>query len=474
MIGELLKKLVWTGQSDSVAFLDDEGSYTYGMFRHEVHSYQDFIQSFHFPAYSRIVLCLPNGMRAIAALLAVLSGDMIAVPVSVDTPMDTLRQMQTKVQAVATVTMQCDGGLRVKQHVYEAWEDSPSNGCMILFTSGTTGYLKGVELSAGAILETVCAVADYMCTNANDRYYVIKDYTHCSSLISEIFVALYCGCSICLYNPRAIISLSRRRIKEDKPTVMGVNPWLLELICRQKAFRSCYDSLRVVVSSGSVLSERLAAEASAFFYNAQVINVYGLTEAGSRVCAQRPNSHSSPGSVGRPIGRVEVKLEKATLSAESGEVFIKTPGLMLRYYNDSGATNEKIINGWLKTGDEGRFTESGDLVIIGRMDDMIISGGHNIDPVRVAEVIGRYPGIMDVVIVGVRQNIVGEVPMALVVFDGIFDEVQRSAIEKHCRERLYGFECPKRYFAVPEIPRTFSGKVSKAALQKIVEGFLCQ
>jgi long-chain acyl-CoA synthetase len=195
------------------------------------------------------------------------------------------------------------------------------------------------------------------------------------------------------------------------------------------------------------------------------LNIYGLTEAGPRVTAQRIGEcKNKTGSVGKPIRGVSLIIKdqegRACQSGETGRIFVKSPSLMLGYWNDPESTSGKMIDGWLDTGDLGYGDEDGELFILGRADEVIIRGSHNIDPYRIENVIRKIPGVANCIVFGIPDPIDGQrVVCSIQKEEGVLVEHQK--VMACCREYLAPYECPQVICEWAEIPLTPSGKLSR-------------
>lgn len=456
---KLLQLLLESEYSKNTVFYDEFGEYNYFEFLKTVNIIKLKLKQLNFSKQSNIAIYFDNRTEAIASIIAVISCGLVAVPISITTPELLLDKYLRHVDASAIIRMDDNNGVIITEIDRLRVNRNNFKTSMILFTSGTTGTLKAVELSESSLITTVSAVLDYMKTDPSDCYFIIKDYVHCSCLISEIFVAMASGANVCLYNPRLPFTLLRKKIKDHHATVMGVNPWILEMICMQSQFSDYYNSIRVLISSGSVLGKELKRKAAKMLPTAQILNVYGLTEACSRVCAQFPGSSADDYSVGKPIGNIQISLQPCNNNIY--EILVKTEGEMLGYYNNEEATKQKIINGWIHTGDSGRYDRNFNLIVTGRIDDLIISAANKIDPNRVDSVIKQFHGIRSAFTTGLPDPLLGSKVVTLVEYNGDWQPHVKEELMTYCREHLLPYECPSRIIPVETFPRTSSGKINK-------------
>lgn len=483
-----LEDMILKNNSNRLCSVDDNKSYTYSEVKQSILRLSNFLSEYDFDAQSRIIVFIPNDTKAIVSVFAILNCNMIAVPIDIQTPSNVLIEMINTVNAQAIICLskksieqidfkkcgeieiifydECFSKKAVKnERLIKKRDDDLA---LILFTSGTTGRFKAVVHSHKTVLSNIYSVLDYMKVDENDKFYVMKTYVHCSSLLSEILVALFANASVCLYKPKVSINVTIERIMKEKATVLGINPTFLRMLTNLNSEKVMEKlaSIKTVVTSGATVSTELLCKCKGLFENGKIINVYGLTEAGPRVSAQRPDGIYKEGSVGHPIKNVSVKIEnnKTYGKNNAGEVLVQTPSMMLQYWNDEKETSKKIVNNWLRTGDLGYFDQDGELYIIGRIDDMIIRSSHNVDPFRIDSIVETMEGIKQCVTFGVPDEINGQNIVSAVVKRE--HRIQAKDILDYCRKNLYGYELPNFIMFVDEIPLTTGKKVSKKELQE--------
>jgi acyl-CoA synthetase (AMP-forming)/AMP-acid ligase II len=210
-------------------------------------------------------------------------------------------------------------------------------------------------------------------------------------------------------------------------------------------------------------------------YGVTVLESYGLSE----LLLLTSNSNRNPiaeGSVGRPLGEVEIKVAvddgSELSSGGDGEILVRTPQALSGYID---AESREMVavdpDDWFPTGDIGHLSEVGDLFITGRKKDLIIRGGMNISPRRIEDVLLEHPAVSDVAVVGVDHEFYGEeVVAALRLANGVALDDVRSALESLCKSHLSAVSMPNRFVAVSEFPMSVTGKVQKSKLAKLLSG----
>jgi long-chain acyl-CoA synthetase len=196
---------------------------------------------------------------------------------------------------------------------------------------------------------------------------------------------------------------------------------------------------------------------------------YGLSEAGPVVCHNPLHGVKKIGSVGLPLEGVSVKVvdpERRELPVgETGELLVKGPNIMLGYLNQLEETQAVLKDGWLHTGDLARMDQDGYIFIVDRKKEMILTGGFNIYPREIEEVLHAHPSVSEAAVIGLPDEEKGELATAFIILK-TGAEVQEEDIIGFCRERLAVYKAPREVHFVEELPRNASGKVLKRLLRE--------
>lgn len=432
----------------------------------------------------RVGIIIDNSVEYIISLMAVSSLQATAVLIEPNTPVQAMLDYleAAKVSFVITtekintrLPKKFIGGkslgdtpyIQISKSYGDKLEDVETDEAFILFSSGTTGVAKGIILTHAAVIQNISSIIAYMHPTPKDTFYITRTMVYVSSLIGEVLVALLAGSKLVISNPKNSPRTTLSLIEKHKVTIIGVNPTILNLLIKASYLGTIdLSCVRSVYVSGSVAKKEILMEAQKVFNTAGVFNVYGLTEAGFRVSAQREDGFNEYGSVGVPIDGVQIKisndqgLECAPL--QSGEVYVKTPSVMKGYLNNSTLTKEKIVDGWLKTNDEGYVDEQGQLFVLGRKDDMINRDGFNIDPLHIENVINKYEGVKECIVFATSdEKVEQKVICAYVRSDSHSGELNAKVINQFCQSYLKQIEIPSIAIEWDYIPRTHTGKVSR-------------
>jgi acyl-CoA synthetase (AMP-forming)/AMP-acid ligase II len=338
---------------------------------------------------------------------------------------------------------------------------SPDDVADILFTSGTTGKSKGAMSAHRQTIGVARAWAELGGVRQDDRYLVVNPFFHSFGYKIGIVVGLLTGCT--LY-PVATFDVDETMglIESERITVFPGAPTLYQsLLAAPGRAERDLSSLRLAVTGAAVvpvvLIERMRDELGID----QVVTAFGMTEAVVvTMCRDGDSAETVATTCGRAIPGMETRIAHVD-GQSTGELLVRGDYVMLGYLDDEAATAEAIdTDGWLHTGDIGTLDEAGNLRITDRLKDMYISGGFNVYPAEVEQVLMRMDGVTDVAVVGVPDERMGEVGKAYVVGSVSPDEVIAYA-----KEKLANFKVPRQVELLDALPRNLGGKVLKTELR---------
>lgn len=342
----------------------------------------------------------------------------------------------------------------------------PDDVADILFTSGTTGSPKGAMSAHRQTVGVARAWGELGGVTAGDRYLVVNPFFHSFGYKVGIVTGLTTGAT--LY-PLATFDVERTMdlIESERITVLPGAPTIYQslLVAPDRADRDL-SSLRLAVTGAAVvpvvLIERMREPAPVGLGIDTVVTAFGMTEAVVVTMARDGDPAELVASTcGRAIPGMETRI------SEVGELLVRGDFVTLGYLDDAAATAEAIdADGWLHTGDVGELDQQGNLRITDRLKDMYISGGFNVYPAEVEQVLMRMDGIADVAVVGVPDERMGEVGRAYVVPANPAAPVSAEAVIAFAREHLANFKVPRQVENLDALPRNLSGKVLKTELRK--------
>jgi long-chain acyl-CoA synthetase len=344
---------------------------------------------------------------------------------------------------------------------------TPDDTAVILYTSGTTGNPKGVELTHRNIISNTVAGRGENTEGEQETnvQLAILPLAHAFGLtVSNVG---YLSGTQFIMHPRfdtnAVLSaIERHRVN----AFAGVPAMFVALLYTPGAEKYDTSSLRYCVS-GSAPLPLAVLEGFQKKFGCQILEGYGLSEATTVLTGHNLNMPVKPGSVGKPITGVELRIvdenDRDVPVGEVGEVIARGPNIMKGYYHMPEATATTLRDGWLHTGDMGKFDEDGYLYIVERKKDLIIRGGFNIYPRDVEEVLNSHPAVIESAVIGIPSERMGEEVKAFVVKRG---EVDAETLKAYCREKLANYKTPGEIEFVDLLPRNGIGKIDKKELRK--------
>jgi len=345
-----------------------------------------------------------------------------------------------------------------------------------MYTSGTTGRPKGAVLTHRAVCANVHQSGMNFAGGPGERALIVAPLYHAAAGIVS-FTTVAAGGSLFLqedFDPRRVV----HALAEERIALALLVPAMIQfcLVAVPDAVERRYPQLRRIVYGASPIAEE-TLRAAARVFRCEFLQGYGLTETTAVATHLSPADHrraldGEPGllaSAGRAILGTELRIADAEgreLPVGSvGEILVRGPQLMRCYWNLPDATREALRDGWLYTGDAGRLDAEGYLYIQDRVKDMIVSGGENVYPREVEDVLYQHPAVADAAVIGVPDDAWGEVVKAIVVRR---PGAMASAAElvEFCRQRLAGYKRPRSVDFVEALPRNPSGKVLKRELRE--------
>ncbi|MCD8315097.1 MAG: long-chain fatty acid--CoA ligase [Firmicutes bacterium] len=344
--------------------------------------------------------------------------------------------------------------------------DYSSDEAVVIYSSGTTGKSKGIILSHFAANTNADAIIDYMKPTAGDRIYIAKTLCHSSTLIGELLVALKSHMGV-IVSPTVIPPrFMSENINRLGATILCLNPTLLSLLTGEvNRTPHRFDTLRTIYVSGSILNEKLCDEARLALPDIEIYNVYGLSEAGPRVSAQhRECCHGA--SVGKAIRGVTVKI----IGEDGGElpqghvgmIHVCTPSIFSGYVVGEHMLNSLYMD-WLNTGDIGFIDTYGELHVVGRADDVIITDSHKIYPSDIEARVLSIREVDECAVVGVSVS--GKAYIGCLYVG----DIDGARIKKILRACSPPYEVPKVMARCEAIPKNANGKVMRERVQEIIE-----
>lgn len=349
----------------------------------------------------------------------------------------------------------------------------PSDVVNIQYTSGTTGFPKGVMLSHTNLLSSAVSLAEMIRVGPSDRTLLMVPLFHCFGCVVAVLGSHVRGAALCVlpgFEPEHALRL----VHEERCTVIHGVPTMYSAMLAHPS-RAKYDtrSLRTGLAAGAPCPEPLMRALIEELHCEGITVTYGLTEAAPGVSGSNPEEslEARCATIGRALPGVELRIvcpnsRDELPRGQRGELWVRGPNVMVGYHDDPVATAEAVTgDGWLRTGDLCILGDDDRLRIVGRAKDLIIRGGENIAPAEIENLLREHPQIVDAAVVGVPDEHFGEeVAAALILADGA--RLDPPAYEALLEGRLASFKRPRHWFALERFPLTGSGKVRKFQLRE--------
>ncbi|MGM9921388.1 MAG: o-succinylbenzoate--CoA ligase [Bhargavaea sp.] len=338
------------------------------------------------------------------------------------------------------------------------WEEDRT--LTIMYTSGTTGFPKGVRQTAGNHLSSAVASVLNMGLQEGDVWLCAMPLFHISGF-SILCRSLIYGMTVRLQT-KFDAEASAKEIAEGSVTTMSaVSAQLVRVLdILESRNQKASGNFRQILAGGGPVPSPYIRRAEAL--GIQILQTYGMTETSSQTATlAAEDALRKTGSSGKPLFFNRIRIDGAERPGDEGEILISgphvTPGYVGRF-GDRPAQED----GWLHTGDIGRVDEEGFLFVLDRRSDLIISGGENIYPAEIEQVLAGHPAIAEAGVAGVEDERWGQVPAAFIVAR---KDVTAEELEAYCRERLAPYKVPKYYRFVGELPRNASNKLLRRELR---------
>lgn len=343
----------------------------------------------------------------------------------------------------------------------------------LFYTGGTTGTSKGVALTHRNLIANATNIHTLQPMDSDSRYLLMAPLFHAAGSAS-LLQALFVGATqvvLPAFDPAAMLDLVEA---EGITHTLGVPAMVAATVEEQLVRPRNVDSLHVYAHGGSPIALEVVRRAVGAFPGAQFIHLYGATETSPLISglANEVELLDLPrgNSAGKPAIGCRVVIRRPDGSpadvGESGEVTVRGPNVMLRYWNKPEQTEDALRNGWYWTGDVGSMDDEGYLFILDRSKDMIISGGENVYCTEVEDAIYTHPGVLEATVFGIPDEQWGEAVHAVVVRRDGHDSLDAAALIAHCRQQIAGYKIPRAVdFSTDPLPKSSAGKVLKRELR---------
>jgi len=504
-IPELLRRHA-AARGDKIAYRDAQTAVTYAALLERTGKLAGHLADHGIAPGDAVAIMLPNSVQWVESCFAIARAGAVSVPISYDSTETEIAYRLTDADCKAVITTAERGDLfaRLKASApdlttlivtdrgqcgapalrYETLATSPPKSAprdpaslhdtsFILYTSGTTGRAKGVQLTVHGMLWIVAACWAPI-TGLSERDTVLSPLPlfHSYALNLSVLGILATGAGAFIME-RFSTSETVRLLKSGEftyfPGVPTMFHYLLQAMRVETGLR--LPNLRLCVSAGAIMPATLNREFESHL-GVPLLDGYGITETSTMVTMNWPSGQRVLGSCGFPVPGLAVRIVDANgrdvESNHEGELIVRGPNVMPSYHNKPDETRNALRAGWYHTGDLAKSDDNGFLTITGRLKELIIRGGQNIAPAEIEEVVNTFAPVLDCAVVGVPHEHLGEVP-ALFVVPRPGHTIEIDVLLGHCREKLSAYKVPHSVQFIAEIPRTGSGKIIRYKLREAIK-----
>jgi malonyl-CoA/methylmalonyl-CoA synthetase len=339
---------------------------------------------------------------------------------------------------------------------------------VIAYTSGTTGRSKGAMLLHRNVVANIESICEAWHWTADDHLLLTLPLFHTHGLMVGAHGTLFAGASAELQRSFDADRVYDALLGGSYTMFFGVPTMYTRLLREAESHDERPDPLRLYVAGSAALSPQAFEEFEKLF-GERILERYGMTETGMNL-TNPYDGERRPGTVGKPFpGQearvVDIESREVLPAGEVGEIEVRGPHVFRGYWNRPDATEEVLgEDGWFRTEDLGSVSEDGYFTISGRTKELIISGGYNVYPREVEEVLEGHPGVAEVAVVGLPDEEYGEKVTAAVVSDD--PELTAEEVKDFCQDDLASYKKPREVYFVEELPRNALGKVQKHVVQE--------
>lgn len=484
--------LVWTWADktpEAVALREGERTWTYAQLRTGVRGAMERLVALGVEPGDRVLMVVPTSAEFVLAYHAVLALGATAVTVN---PLCTQRELthfvddagcttalgwhegREPVEATANAAdlplwLLEPGCVAAPQGQPALADVSPEDAAVLLYTSGTTGAPKGAVLTHGNLLACGAGFAEALEVTREDRMGTALPLFHVFGQAAVMFTVYTPGGSLSLMRPFDPAALLRLAADQQLTALAGVpTMWNAMLHADTDVTAEDLAHLRLACSGGAALPLKVA-KAFRDRFGAMVLDGYGLSETTGAASFNRAIHPRKEMSVGRALDGCRLSIVDDDRNhlppGEVGEVAIAGPVVMREYWGRPDATADVREGEWFFTGDIGRMDEDGDLWILDRKKDLVIRGGYNVYPREVEEVLYGHPDVLEVAVIGVPDERLGE-EIAAVVTPQPGATIDPAALRAWLAERLASYKVPRIYRLVEALPKGATGKILKRQIDR--------
>lgn len=450
----------------------NRGSTTYNALNNKVTSAAKYLREQNIQANEIVPILSDHSIDFIVSVLALWTLKAVSVPLNARLSQTELEEQIKFLRARFLLQLGTDkqinlpNALKLKldfdSHIHNSDFDSKidlNQEAIILFTSGSAGKPKAVELTFSNLINSAVIGNKFLNQTTNDHWLASLPFYHIGGF-SILFRALIFGAKIIMPENLKVHSIIQS-MNQHKPTLFSlVSSQLSEI---QKSNIHPFDELRYILLGGGFIDINLMKEAINKGWN--VCKVYGSTETSSFVTVlDIAEFKKKPESVGKPIPPNEIFILDEFGSElppnKEGEIVVRSPAVMKGYFNNDELTKQKLRDGFYFTGDIGYLDDDGYLHVVNRRSDLIVTGGENVNPLEVEVGILKFPNVKEVCVFGVDDEKWGH-KIAAAIVTRTNQKFEIEELKDFLRDKIASFKIPKVIYFVDELPKTELGKVKR-------------
>jgi fatty-acyl-CoA synthase len=450
--------------AEAIALVDDKEQFTYAELRHAARQIATVLRA-QYGTRQYLLLRATAEARFVLTLLGIMYSGNTPVPVDHASPATALQYMQEKSGTAAVLEPLWPADFTYATPTSHADAGMPA---LIMFTSGTTGFPKGVCISQANLVHSCTAISKYLDYHQHRSAAVVLPLHYSYALLSQVCCQLFVGGRVRLFaNFRNPIKFSRAVNAEALATFCGVPSTYHALVLVHRLTPLCMPAVRVLCSAGAAMDRSKFCEIKEIFPNAMFFNNYGMTEAAPRIAYIREDDpRFFEPTCGRPMDGVEVKIVDPDTHDElpegqEGMLVVRGPNVTTGYLHDEAATRQAFTrDGYLISGDIA-YQDRGYIFIRGRHDDMFNVSGEKVAPLEIERVLNAHPAVEMAAVTGLPDIARGMVPVA---FLKLKHSVTKKDLLQNLHQELSQIKIPQRLFHVRNFPMTSNGKLQRRKL----------
>lgn len=486
-----------TKYADKPAIIFEGTIWTYGEFDRQVQNHAAILHQLGLKKGDRVAVQLPKSIEFLFFHFAILSIGAIALPLNPDyrpeeidyfltdsssslliTTCDRYSKVQSAIQHLSKLQVLLQENTPIPQ-TEDFISEYPTNGddiAMICYTSGTTGRSKGATISHRNLIANMQALHQSWAWSDRDVLLHTLPLFHVHGLNVATLGCLNAGATMIMFEkfePRRVWeTLVSKHCTIHCTIFMGVPTIYQRLIneWEKLELKPNLEKMRVFISGSAPLSDQ-QFDRFEQLTGFRILERYGMTETGMNTSNLIATEHRKAKSVGFPLAGVEIRIVNQdgqdVERSEVGEVWIRGANVFQGYWQMPEKTAEAFVDGWFRTGDLG-FQDPDDrdrLYLVGRAKELIITGGFNVYPKEIENVLESHEAVKESAVIGLPDQDFGEkVVAAIALKDG--SNIIPEVLIEHCKNRLASYKCPKQIFFVMELPRNAMGKIQKNILSQ--------